>query len=390
MRFLNTITRALIHRFRQNKVTTIFFMVGMILSMLIVSISISFSYEIIYAEKNKRDNMPPNGRVYSIKCKEDVKCTGDDILHLFEGIQEETGIIINNLMVHPKSSKLNSYNLVSAEFFARDEGWHYPLVSGRYYTAEEIKNGEKVVLIGERIKDYTREADGKQYIDIYDTEYEVLGVVGLEGQLSLWDNRIFMPCTALPTEVMEPLLTGEDRGSLIIYNASGDMKKDIDVINANGKSIIKGFKLKNEGPIEVENVVKQLLQSQNPIFILAILGYCVTLIYAINIVIFWLEKRRYEIGVRKAFGYTDKDIAKMIFGEMAGLALLSGIMAFAVQMILSAVIGRISDYILKLYVPNIIVGMGVVVLTAVLTSIWPVINALKIPSAEVVKEGEKV
>jgi len=363
-----------------------FFILGLVFSMLLVSLGISFSYEHIYAGKNKSDNAPPNGELCLISSESSKQISANNIKKLFSGMRKETGVIFNNLLIHPDSEEINSYCPLSAEWFVQDNGWHYPLIAGRYYTAEEVKNGVRVVLIGTSHKKNIREKAGKQYIDIYGEAYEVLGVVGIEDQVSLWDNRIFMPCTSLPDEVKADFTFSA--ATFILYNQSGGLLKDQKVIRRNGNSMFSGFEIEDKGAIQTEDMKEALLQSQNPIYSLALMGYFVTLIYAINIVVFWLEKRRYEIGLRKAFGYTDKDITKLIFGEMVGLSLLSCIIAMVIQVAVWGIAGRIFGYTLKLYFPNIIIALGVVLLTAALTSIWPVLRALRIPPADVLKGGE--
>ena len=55
--------------------------------------------------------------------------------------------------------------------------------------------------------------------------------------------------------------------------------------------------------------MENLVISPDKIYIIALVGYIVSMIYAVNIVIFWIEKRKYEIGLRKALGYKNKDTA---------------------------------------------------------------------------------
>lgn len=133
-----------------------------------------------------------------------------------------------------------------------------------------------------------------------------------------------------------------------------------------------------------------LIQSSNDIYVLAFIGYFATLIYSINIVILWVEKRRFEIGVRKAFGYTDRDIAKMIFQELFGMTLVSAVISIVIQELLSLIFNKIGDYTFKIYLSNIIISIVLVLITALITSIIPIIKALKIPPANTLKEGEIV
>lgn len=386
MKFAITVFKMTIWRIRQTTVTSLFLIFGLTLSMLMISIGISFSYEHIYAGNNKKNNMPPNGEMYIVSSESEKHLNSNDIEKLFDGLRKGTGVIFSGLMAHPDRAKINSYYPVSAEWFTNDNEWHYPLASGRYYTADEIKNKEKVVLVGSTLKECIRKQDKKQYIDIQGEAYEVLGIIGVENQRTLWDNRIVMPCTVLPESIARDLTFSFI--NFILYNELGNLKVDQNIIMKNGVKIVSDFKIMNQGKLQIENMVEELLQSQDSIYYLAVLSYLVTIIYAVNIVVLWLEKRRYEIGLRKAFGYTDKEVAKLIFGEMFGIALLSSIIVLVIQAVMGEVVGRISKYTLTLSLPNILIALGFVLLTALLTSIWPVIRALKIPPADILKDGE--
>ncbi|MEE1007768.1 MAG: ABC transporter permease [Agathobacter sp.] len=378
------------HRINQSKTTSLFFMFGMVISMLLLSIGISFTYEHIYAARNKEKMSPPNGTVYGfdIPLEADVKLDTSSVNKLLEGIRSDTGVIFNNMNVNIDRSSINSYISVSAEWFSEDDNWHYPVSKGRYYTAEEVKNGDKVVAIGCMLEEYTFKENGKEYIKMYGEKYEVVGVVGFNNQVSLWDNRVFVPATSLPEKMSNSYSL--DFVGMILYNEDPDFSSDIDVITKNVNKMGNKIKVKYEGEIETENMMQLLIQSSNDIYVLAFIGYFATLIYSINIVILWVEKRRFEIGVRKAFGYTDKDIAKMIFQELFGMTLVSAVISIVIQELLSLIFNKIGDYTFKIYLSNIIISIVLVLLTALITSIIPIIKALKIPPANTLKEGEIV
>lgn len=390
MKFLMEIFKMTLHRIQQTKITSIFLIFGLTLSILIVSIVTGFTYEYLLIRDNNSDIAPPNGKIYTFYSESNQRFGADVMKQLFDGVRKETGAIWNEAVVQLDKKEVNHLSSLNAEWFTQDDGWHYPLVSGRYYTAKEIKEGEKVALIGTDLEECVRKDNKKQYIDISGEAYEVLGIVGIENEVSQWDSMVFMPCTALPDVITREYTFTSIFESLLLYNEAGDLKKDKAMLQKNGAKIDSKFEIR-AGDTQKDDIflMVNLMRDKNPmVFLLGFLGYFVVLIYAVNIVIFWLEKRHYEIGLRKAFGYTDKEIAKLIFEEMFGLAILSCIIAIGIQAVLGKVIGRISMYTLKLYIPNIITALVVVVLTAFLTSIWPVIRTLKIPPADTLKEGE--
>ena len=375
-------------RIYNDKVTSGFFIIGLCISILLLSVGISFSYEHLYAGNIKKKNTPPNGELFVISGQSDKTLNSNEFEILFKGINKNSGIIFNGLMIHPDSAKINSYYPVSAEWFSRDDVWHYPIKAGHYFKVKDIKNKNKVALVGSSLEECIKKVNNKEYIILNKEKYEVVGMIGVKGKMTLWDNRIVLPITVIPDNLTEELALSEDSINLILYNIKG-LGNTKHIIEKNGKKIDSDFSIESQGKVKTENMLNELAQNQNPIYALAILGYLVTLIYSINIVIFWIEKRRYEIGVRKAFGYTDKDIAILLFNEIFQLTLIAAFLAIIIQFLAEKTISRISDYTLEIYLPNILLSILMVFITAVIISVCPVIKAMKIHPIETIKEGER-
>lgn len=371
-------------RIKQTPLTSAFLVWGLVLSMLMISMGTSFVTEHLYAENEKENAKPPNGQQYDMVWSGNK--TFENMEDCFQGIRNETGVIINGLMVHIDGTEINTYASVSAEWFVRNNGWHYPISEGKYFTKEQIQTGEKVVLIGKTYKEYTYKENNKTYINIEKEKYQVLGVVGTSEQISLWDSRIFMPCTSLPEKMIKEMSEYHDM-TFILYNEKGKLAKDEKVIQKNAGKIFDEPKVILQGKIESGNMAEDLMNNPDMIYTIAIVGYLVSLIYAINIVAFWMEKRKYEIGIRKALGYKNRDISKIILSEMLGFSIISCLMAIAIQFIGSTIFGTISSYTLHIYLPNIVIGIVVVFLTTFITSVWPIIKALKVQPIEILRKG---
>lgn len=344
---------------------------------------VSFVSQYMIAKQEKENAIPPNGKQYILSWEHGKSF--DTYNDIFAGIREGTGIIVNGIMVHLDDREVNTFSQASGEWFTRDDEWHYPLSEGRYYTAKEIEEGKKVVLIGKNYKENVYNEDGKDYIDIEKEKYEVIGIVGIKGELSLWDSRIFMPCTAIP-KTTDFGNSGTNYISFIMHNKDDDFSKDEEVILKNAIKILGESSFDYIGEIESEDLAGGLINIEDVIFSVAILGYIVSLVYSINIVVFWIENRRKEIGVRKAVGYTNKDIAKLLIAEMIGLCLASCVVALIIQFILWILCGSLLGYNLKIYVSNIVIGLAMVLITSLLISILPVLKMLKIQAVEVLRK----
>ena len=79
---------------------------------------------------------------------------------------------------------------------------------------------------------------------------------------------------------------------------------------------------------------------------------------------------------------------KMIFKEMIGFAIISFAIAIIVQFLLGLAVGSIANYTLKLYLPNLVIGLVVVLVTALVTTLIPAIKAIKVEPAEALKSKE--
>lgn len=164
-----------------------------------------------------------------------------------------------------------------------------------YFTTNDIERGNKVVLIGSAYKKDIYKENGEKYIDIEKEKYKVLGIVGNDNEVSIWSSRIFMPFTALPDNIKKNMNNNLNI-TFILHNKNKNFESDIKKIKENSTKILGKASINYEGEIQTENVVENLVISPDKIYIIALVGYIVSMIYAVNIVIFWIEKRKYEIG----------------------------------------------------------------------------------------------
>lgn len=66
MRFIDNMIKMTSRRIRQTTATSLFFIIGMTFSMLIVSVGISFVAENLKGQQAKKDAMPPNGELFNL------------------------------------------------------------------------------------------------------------------------------------------------------------------------------------------------------------------------------------------------------------------------------------------------------------------------------------
>ncbi len=374
-------------RLKQSSFLSSLLILGLMTSILLISIGTSFVSNLVYGQNAKEDNAPPNGEIYDMTINDMKNYDGNTYNKFFSGIDKKTGLFVNDLLFHIDGSDVNVYNQASGEYFVDENVWHFPLVRGEYYTVDDVKKGNKVVLIGASLEDNAYKKNNKEYIKIEGEEYIVKGILGFENQASQWDGRMVMPCTAFPKSYFEKAINDKcDTLFLVIYREDGDYSKDITTITNRAEKIFDNVAVNYNGPIESRNVLHLVAVNPDKILLIALVGYIVTLILSINITVYWMENRRYEISLRKAMGFSNGSIVKMIFGEMLGFVFIAFVLSLLLQLVLNVVMGSIVDYVLKIYLPNLLVGIVVVFITSVITSVLPVAKAIKVQPAEVLKE----
>ena len=381
--------KSLLIRIKQSPLLSALLIFGLVTSILLISLGTSFVSNLYYSDKAKNQYNPKKAKVYDITYSA-LKSSDSSVMNkLFSKVNNDTGLFINDLLLHTNASEVNVYNKVSAEYFTNNNVWHYPLISGSYYTAEDVKKGNKVVVLGSKLLKEAYERNGNKYIEIEEEEYLIKGVIGITDEKSSWDNRIIMPCTSMPKNYFKNNLQRDlEDISFVIYNEKGEYSQDIKQINTEGKKLFDNFTLDYLGELQDDNSLKVVVENPDFLLFVALIGYIITIIFAINITVFWIEKRKYEISVRKAFGFANGSIMKMIFKEMIGFAIISFAIAIIVQFLLGLAVGSIANYTLKLYLPNLVIGLFVVLVTALVTTLIPAIKAIKVEPAEALKSKE--
>ena len=381
--------KTLLIRIKQSPLLSALLIFGLVTSILLISLGTSFVSNLYYSDKAKNQYNPKKAKVYDITYSA-LKSSDSSVMNkLFSKVDNDTGLFINDLLLHTDASEVNAYNKVSGEYFTNNNVWHYPLISGSYYTADDVKKGNKVVVLGSKLLKEAYERNGNKYIEIEEEEYLIKGVIGIPDEKSSWDNRIIMPCTSIPKNYFKNNLQRDlEDISFVIYNEKGEYSQDIKQINAEGKKLFDNFSLDYLGELQDDNSLKVVVENPDFLLFVALIGYIITIIFAINIIVFWIEKRKYEISVRKAFGFTNGSIMKMIFKEMIGFAIISFAIAIIVQFLLGLAVGSIANYTLKLYLPNLVIGLFVVLVTALVTTLIPAIKAIKVEPAEALKSKE--
>ena len=371
MNLIRNIVRLTANRYKNARFSTVFLTITLILSMFVISVATSFVAQILQAQDAKKKAMPPHGMAVNFYCEGEEEFKIDALKDMLSVAKSGQGVMIHQVLIHIDKDDVGSYVPVSAQYLGADGQWQYPVTQGRSYTKQEICQGKKVVLIGKSLRHLVEKKNGKSYLSLGKQQYEVLGEVGVKNQSSLWDNRLFVPATALPKDV-ENQLHQLNMVSMIVYSQQGDTTDLLEIMKKEGQKQMKTLTYDEPQVIETGDVLKDL-----------------SLLYSINIMHFWLGKRRYEIGVRKAFGFTNKKILALVMEEMFGILFIAWIVTMVIQWIIKMCVGTIfTQYTLSLYKENILIGGFIVIFTTCMVALTSIRKILKISPAIILKEGD--
>ena len=372
MNFIRMIYDMTKKRIKETPLTSLFLITGLVMSLLIISVAVNFVPE--YMEKqNERENVElPRAVKYMLTFTAEEE-KHENIENLFKGIRKETGVIIDNILLHIDEEDGNTYSETRIEYFLSNGGWHYPVSQGRCYTEAEVVHGEKVALIGKKYKEYAYKEDKHYYINIENEKYRVLGIVDGGEEHCEWNSRIYMPCTVLPKSVADEYIK-QGNISFALYNNDGDFETDEKQIKENAKNMFGEYNISYFGETQREKRVEKEGQGKGIIFIIAIIISLAVFAYSVSISIFWNKKTKRDLTAGTLSKYKSRDIRKLLFAEKMGLTLISCMVAVVLQVVINVFTDTIAGYPIEIYWYNIVMEM---VLMLAVSGIMSVFNGKK-------------
>ena len=133
------------------------------------------------------------------------------------------------------------------------------------------------------------------------------------------------------------------------------------------------------------DIVTSILSRPSMQVSLSVLVYIFSIINCINLTSYWINKRRYEIGVRKAFGQTNFDIIYLLFKEMLIISVFSYILSLIIQLFLKLFFTEIIGMQIEISVTHFLTSAFFVLLSSVLTVIIPALKSIKMQPVDAMK-----
>lgn len=252
---------------------------------------------------------------------------------------------------------------------SQKEELKYHLTSGRYPTDEELAAGEPVVILGKALKDKTVSKSDGEYILICGEEYRVIGYCSGENT-TITNYSILLFADSLGEQTrMDVWQAGNTYMQTYSLNSDTLLPRDVyeelrAELEAAGIQVgpLMEYESDFNGSQYWENYIK-----------LAYIVYCFSLFLTLAVIQYWLYQRKYEIAVRRIYGYGRMKLYGYILKELAGLLML----AVLISLLLYGMIAFAYDQTYGIRLPAIYESMlrflmlsGVTLLILMIGAVW--------------------
>ncbi|EMT46105.1 ABC transporter permease [Anoxybacillus flavithermus] len=361
-------------QWRAHPFTTAFAVLGLVISLLMISVGISSINYSHLLQQQLEQYAPPHATRLMVAFSHEP--TWNDLFRLFDNIDKETGIILEGVALVHDGMPI----MVTPEHLKESVEPRLPIKEGRYFTEKEIRTGEKVALIGSQWKKDTTVIENERYIVLSGERYKCIGIIGIKGESSkLLDSQVLIPMMSIPSSVISKLLS-QQQITLTLYNAKKDTYKDEKLIRMQAKKLFPQASI-DSFPYEAQLSFRIDIGDR---LMLIVLIYLLSLVNVVNLSFYWVEERIYEIGIRKAFGYTNRDIVFMIFSEMVVLCSIAVVLGYGLQWIFLNIFEKWVGFPFRISLLHFSVAIGFVFCSSLIAIIVPAFRTFRVQPIRVI------
>lgn len=193
-----------------------------------------------------------------------------------------------------------------------------------------------------------------------------------------------MPLTSIPDKYKKERLKKDVPFIFNVYSNFNPVTDDVQKIQAHIRKYDANADISTTPNEDNEDPVLDYYL-RNDILFLAFIVYILALINSVNLTSFWIKDRKIEIGIRKAFGYSNLRISLLLFKELVIFSMVSCLISFLIQFIISLFVNNVLEFSTELSTGNYITAIIFVFFTSLATVIIPSIKTLSVQPVEAIK-----
>lgn len=237
---------------------------------------------------------------------------------------------------------------------------------GRFFNERDFAAGGKYAVVGEKILPDTLAKNDKRFYIFENQEYEVIGVMKNRNADDWLGYRSYLNLKALTGNI----------DYLWVDHFGIDAGDKTHTVYVQLKSGIEqeGMQFKSASIDMIESPLLSVMRKKSFEIMMFTLVFVIFAVNTISVTGYWLDRKRLEIGVKKCCGASSYQIAFGVIKEIMVIALFS----FGCGMVLYAIISYALYRRIDLYFFSMLMTMGIVVASSILTSAYPIIKAAKI------------
>lgn len=284
---------------------------------------------------------------------------------LIDLLKDKKVILEGNIMVNSNEEKTE----IKGIYYNYDIEKKYPLIEGRMFTAQEIKEKRKVALVGYNLKDEIK----NNTIKIQNEDYEVVGILGEKNSNALKDS-IFINLNAQDFSLNMKAITID-----VANEKASDSVADISKTLNESKKV----EILITEPFGKDEPLKQAIGDNKIHLIMALLVSICLISTVINISIYWIDNERPIIGIKSLVGGTKRMMTVKFWIEYEATIALSLIGSYIVWLVCNS--GNEVNGTLVFKSLGLLTAINIIVST--LAIIPPVINLNKLNINSIIKEN---
>ncbi|MBP2032887.1 putative ABC transport system permease protein [Clostridium algifaecis] len=244
----------------------------------------------------------------------------------------------------------------------------YNLLEGRFFNLQDFKENKKVVVVGKNLinSESIQIENGRRYIYRGNDKFLVIGVIGKKNSDTQYDSRILYN---LNIELEDKDTNYLQQGFILdsTVRSESSLKNIINRINRkNNSTLIKIiYQDKSNSPL-----VSAIQNSRTLLFNFSLIILCI-IITLVRATIQWIDKISLELGIRRMYGCSNKNIILHIAKRYLSISVVSLVIAIVFQNLL--ILGNvlqiqnsslnkfniIASFIFILIIGSIVIGISI-------------------------------